>query len=91
MDMNYRGMINMLIFCGCVGQAVAAGHTMSVRKNCARKPAVAAGLCARLEPPTAPDEQHLFFYNHSSQWRYEKVSAQELLHRSPMPVSTAVI
>ena len=21
MDMNYRGMINMLIFCGCVGQS----------------------------------------------------------------------
>ncbi len=20
MDMNYRGMINMLVFCGCVGQ-----------------------------------------------------------------------
>lgn len=21
MDMNYRGMINMLVFCGCVGQS----------------------------------------------------------------------
>ena len=25
LDMNYRGLINMLIFCGCVGQAAAAG------------------------------------------------------------------
>ncbi len=91
MDMNYRGMINMLIFCGCSGKAAAAGRIMSVRKNCAHNRLVAAGLCARLEPPTAPDERTSFFYNHSSQWRYEKVSAQSYFHRSPMPVSTAVI
>ncbi len=28
LDMNYRGLINMLIFCGCVGQSGAAGRTM---------------------------------------------------------------
>lgn len=61
MDMNYRGMINMLIFCGCVGQAAAAGRTMSVRKTAPTNRLVAAGLCARLEPPTAPDEQYLVF------------------------------
>ncbi|MBW9312711.1 hypothetical protein FA041_09020 [Escherichia coli] len=26
--MNYRGLINMLIFCGCVGQSGVAGRTM---------------------------------------------------------------
>ncbi len=40
MDMNYRGMINMLVFCGCVGtRAAAAGRTMSARRSCVRKPA----------------------------------------------------
>lgn len=28
LDMNYRGLINMLIFCGCVGQSGGAGRTM---------------------------------------------------------------
>ncbi|MGU0160216.1 hypothetical protein ACVXHB_05905 [Escherichia coli] len=46
MDMNYRGMINMLISAVVSGKAAAAGRTMSVRKNCAHKPAGAAGLCA---------------------------------------------
>lgn len=52
---------------------------MSARKTAPTNRLVATGLCARLEPTTAPNEQHLVFYNHSSQWRYEKVSAQELL------------
>jgi nitrate reductase alpha subunit len=26
-----------------------------------------------------------FFYNHASQWRYEKLTAQELLSRWRMP------
>ncbi|UMX69699.1 molybdopterin-dependent oxidoreductase [Klebsiella pneumoniae] len=36
---NYRGLINMPIFCGCVGQSGGAGRTMWARKNCVRRPA----------------------------------------------------
>ena len=79
MDMNYRGMINMLIFCGCVeAKRWRRAHYVG-QKTAPTNRLVATGLCARLEPTTAPNEQHLVFYNHSSQWRYEKVSAQELL------------
>ncbi len=38
-DMNYRGIINMLMMCGCIGQRAAAGRTTWARKSCARKPA----------------------------------------------------
>ncbi len=38
MDMNYRGMINMLIFCGCVGQS-GGGWAHYHQENCAHKPA----------------------------------------------------
>ncbi len=61
MDMNYRGMINMLIFAVVSGKAAAAGRTMSVRKTAPTNRLAASGLCARLEPSTAPDEQHLVF------------------------------
>ncbi len=40
MDMNYRGMINLLVFCGCVGQSGGGwSHYVLVRRNCARRPA----------------------------------------------------
>ena len=38
-DMNYRGIINMLMMCGCIGRAAAAGRTTSARRSCARRPA----------------------------------------------------
>ena len=38
MDMNYRGMINMLVSAAASGRAAAAGRTMSA-ESCARKPA----------------------------------------------------
>ncbi|NYY77001.1 hypothetical protein DMI62_20430 [Escherichia coli] len=39
MDMNYRGMINMLIFAVVSGKAAAAGRTSVGQENCAHKPA----------------------------------------------------
>jgi nitrate reductase alpha subunit len=58
MDMNYRGIINMLVMCGCVGQSkAAAGRTMSGQEKLRPQTGwTAARLCARLEPAAAPDE-----------------------------------
>jgi nitrate reductase alpha subunit len=39
MDMSYRGIINMLMMCGCIGQSGGGWATMWARKNCVRKPA----------------------------------------------------
>lgn len=61
MDMNYRGMINMLIFCGCVGQSGGGWAHYVGQKTAPTNRLVATGLCARLEPTTAPNEQHLVF------------------------------
>ncbi|QUJ05308.1 molybdopterin-dependent oxidoreductase [Salmonella enterica subsp. enterica] len=37
---NYRGLINMLVFCGCVGQSGGGwAHYVGREKNRARKPA----------------------------------------------------
>ncbi len=35
-DMNYRGVINMLVMCGSVGQSGGGGRTMSARRSFAR-------------------------------------------------------
>ena len=43
-DMNYRGVINMLMMCGCVGQSGGGWAHYVVRKNCGRK---LAGLRSR--------------------------------------------
>lgn len=48
MDMNYRGMINMLVFCGCVGQSGGGWSHYVGQENCVRRP---AGCRWRL-PPT---------------------------------------
>ncbi len=53
-DMTYRGLINMLIFCGCVGQTAAAGRTTSAGKSCGRKPAGCRWRSASTGAPAAP-------------------------------------
>ncbi|HAN7341980.1 TPA: nitrate reductase subunit alpha [Escherichia coli] len=80
MDMNYRGMINMLIFCGCVGQS-GGGWAHYVDQEKLRPQTGWLPLAFALDWNRPPRQMNStsFFYNHSSQWRYEKVTAQELL------------
>lgn len=80
MDMNYRGLMNMLIMCGCVGQSGGGwAHYVGqekLRPQCGWLP-LAFGLDWQRPP------RHMngtsFFYNHSSQWRYEKLDVDEIL------------
>ncbi len=51
-DITYRGIINMLMMCGCIGQSAAAGRTMSGQEKL--RPQTGwdgAGLRARLDRP----------------------------------------
>jgi nitrate reductase alpha subunit len=58
-DMNYRGIINMLMMCGCIGQERwRLGALRGPGKAAPPNRLDRAGLCARLGAPTAPDEQH---------------------------------
>ncbi|MEN9464544.1 MAG: hypothetical protein RL217_725, partial [Pseudomonadota bacterium] len=80
MDMNYRGLINMLMMCGCVGQT-GGGWAHYVGQEKLRPQTgwtpVAFGLDWHRPP------RHMngtsFFYNHSSQWRYEKMNMHDIL------------
>ena len=60
MDMNYRGVINMLVMCGCVGQSGGGwSHYVGPGEAAPAVRLAAARLRARLEPAAAPDELDL--------------------------------
>ncbi|UJF18179.1 nitrate reductase subunit alpha [Vibrio sp. SS-MA-C1-2] len=83
MDASYRGLINMLIFCGCVGQS-GGGWAHYVGQEKLRPQTGWQPLAFGLDWQKPPRHMNStsFFYNHSSQWRYETVKTEELL--SPM-------
>ena len=83
MDMNYRGLINMLIMCGCIGQT-GGGWAHYVGQEKLRPQTGWLPLAFGLDWNRPPRHMNStsFFYNHSSQWRHEKVSIHDVL--SPM-------
>ena len=87
MDMNYRGLINMLVFCGCVGQS-GGGWAHYVGQEKLRPQTGWTPLAFALDWQRPPRHMNgtSFFYNHSSQWRYESVTTEELL--SPLADKT---
>ena len=80
MDMNYRGVINMLMMCGCIGQSGGGwAHYVGqekLRPQCGWLP-LAFGLDWQ-RPPRQMNGTS-FFYNHSDQWRYEKLEMEEVI------------
>ncbi len=86
MDMSYRGIINMLVFCGCVGQS-GGGWSHYVGQEKVRPQVGWATLAFATDWYRPP--RHMggtsFFYEHTDQWRYEKVSAKELLSPTAPP------
>ena len=80
MDMNYRGLINMLILCGCIGQS-GGGWSHYVGQEKLRPQTGWTPLAFALDWHRPPRHMNgtSFFYNHSSQWRYEKLEVKELL------------
>ncbi|MBY6111332.1 nitrate reductase subunit alpha [Halomonas sp. DP1Y21-3] len=80
MDMNYRGLINMLVLCGCIGQS-GGGWSHYVGQEKLRPQTGWTPLAFGLDWQRPPRHMNgtSFFYNHSSQWRYEKLEVKELL------------
>lgn len=80
MDMNYRGLINMLMMCGCIGQS-GGGWAHYVGQEKLRPQTGWAPLAFALDWQRPPRHMNgtSFFYNHSSQWRYEKLEMTEVV------------
>ncbi len=80
MDMIYRGIINMLVLCGCVGQS-GGGWSHYVGQEKLRPQTGWTALAFALDWSRPPRQMNStsFFYAHSSQWRYEKLDPAEIL------------
>ena len=80
MDMNYRGLINMLMLCGCIGQS-GGGWAHYVGQEKLRPQTGWTPLAFALDWQRPPRHMNgtSFFYNHASQWRYEKLDMEEVI------------
>ncbi|MEA3277878.1 MAG: nitrate reductase subunit alpha [Pseudomonadota bacterium] len=79
-DMNYRGIMNLLHICGCVGQE-GGGWAHYVGQEKLRPQAGWAPIAFGLDWHRPP--RHMasttYWYFHTDQWRYESVNADDLL------------
>ncbi|MBU0783399.1 MAG: nitrate reductase subunit alpha [Gammaproteobacteria bacterium] len=79
-DMNYRGVINLLLMCGCVGKS-GGGWAHYVGQEKLRPQTGWTALAFALDWSRPPRQQNStsFFYAHTDQWRYEKLGMDEIV------------
>ncbi len=79
-DMTYRAVINMLVLCGTVGKS-GGGWAHYVGQEKLRPQPGWATLAFALDWNRPPRQMNgtSFWYAHTDQWRYEKVTPDELL------------
>ncbi len=79
-DMIYRGIINLLMMCGCVGKS-GGGWAHYVGQEKLRPQFGWAPLAFGLDWSRPPRQMNgtSFFYSHTSQWRHEKLAVDEIL------------
>ncbi len=79
-DMNYRGVINLLMMCGCIGQS-GGGWSHYVGQEKLRPQTGWTPLAFGLDWARPPRQQNStsFFYAHTDQWRYEKLGLAEIV------------
>jgi len=80
MDMNYRGIINLVVMCGCVGKP-GGGWSHYVGQEKLRPQAGWTPLAFALDWARPPRHMNStsYWYAHSSQWKYERLSVNEIL------------
>ena len=80
MDMNYRGIINLLVMCGCVGQS-GGGWSHYVGQEKLRPQTGWLPLAFGLDWGRPPRQMNAtsFWYAHTDQWRYETLGVDEIL------------
>ena len=80
MDMAYRGIINLLVLCGCIGKS-GGGWSHYVGQEKLRPQTGWAPIAFALDWNRPPRQQNStsFFYAHTDQWRYETLNVAEIL------------
>jgi nitrate reductase / nitrite oxidoreductase, alpha subunit len=80
MDMNYRGIINLVVMCGCVGKP-GGGWAHYVGQEKLRPQTGWLPLAFALDWGRPPRHMNAtsYWYAHTSQWKYERLSVREIL------------
>ncbi len=80
MDMNYRGIINLLVMCGCIGQS-GGGWCHYVGQEKLRPQTGWQPLAFGLDWARPPRHMNStsFWYAHTDQWRYETLEMDDIL------------
>ncbi|WP_370577770.1 nitrate reductase subunit alpha [Snodgrassella alvi] len=80
MDMAYRGIINMLMMCGCIGQSGGGWcHYVGQEKLRPQTGWAPLAFAADWNRPSRQMNGTSFFYAHTSQWRHEKLKMSEVI------------
>ncbi|AOU97432.1 nitrate reductase subunit alpha [Acidihalobacter yilgarnensis] len=80
MDMNYRGIINMLMLCGCVGQSGGGwAHYVGQEKLRPQTGWLPVAFALDWSRPPRHMNGTSFFYAHTDQWRYETQRVSDLV------------
>ncbi len=92
-DMNYRGIINLLVMCGCIGQSGGGwAHYVGQEKLRPQSGWIPLAFATDWGRPPRQQNSTSFWYAHTDQWRYETVRVSELLSpTAPQPMSGALI
>ena len=79
-DMNYRGVINLLMMCGCIGQSGGGwAHYVGQEKLRPQTGWVPLAFATDWVRPPRQMNSTSFFYAHTDQWRYEKLGMEEIV------------
>ena len=80
MDMTYRGIINLLVMCGCVGQS-GGGWAHYVGQEKLRPQTGWQPLAFALDWARPPRQMNStsYWYAHTDQWRYESMRGEDIL------------
>ncbi len=80
MDMTYRGVINLLMMCGCIGQSGGGwAHYVGQEKLRPQTGWVPLAFATDWHRPPRHMNGTSWFYNHASQWRHEKFDLHDLV------------
>jgi nitrate reductase alpha subunit len=92
-DMNYRGIINLLVMCGCIGQSGGGwAHYVGQEKLRPQSGWIPLAFATDWARPPRQQNSTSFWYAHTDQWRYEKLQVAELLSpTAPVPMTGALI
>jgi nitrate reductase alpha subunit len=86
MDMAYRGIIQLLVMCGCIGKS-GGGWAHYVGQEKLRPQTGWLPLAFALDWTRPPRQMNgtSFFYAHTDQWRYESLQVSDLLSPTAPP------